>query len=236
MRLALITGGSKGLGLSLCQQLHDAGWKVIEFSRSAPHLYSVQLDLASPESVHGAVPAVLQSMSTADCEELRVINNAGTLFPIGPASRKAATDVLANLNTNFTSSILFLSLVLARFQDLPCRKVVANVTSGSAIKSYGGWSLYCAAKAGLESHIRALAVEQRREAHPFIPVNIDPGVMDTDMQATIRDTTEADFPEVRRFIRRKEEGSLPPASQIASRILAVLADPELLAGGRYEVA
>lgn len=236
MRLALITGGSKGLGLSLCRQLLDAGWKVIEFSRSAPHPYSIRLDLSSPESVRTVLPALLQSINAEACQELLVINNAGTLFPIGPASRKDAADVLANLNTNFISSILFLSLTVSRFQDVACRKVLANVTSGSAIKSYGGWSLYCAAKSGLESHMRALAVEQRREAHPFTAVNIDPGVIDTDMQAMIREASETDFPEVRRFIRRKDEGGLPPADQIASRILEVLADPELLAGGRYEVA
>lgn len=234
MRLAIITGGSKGLGLALCQQFEARGYRVLEFSRTAPHAYSVRADLASPEAYAQVVVTAVASLKDDLLEELLVINNAGTLTPIGPASGQSQHAVLANLNTNFTSAILGLSQVMARFQQTPCRKVLANISSGAAHKGYAGWSLYCASKAGMEGFIRALAIEQQAQPHPFIPVNIDPGVMDTDMQALIRDASLTDFPEVDRFIRRKNEGGLVAPERVASAVLSILALPTLAFGGRYE--
>jgi benzil reductase ((S)-benzoin forming) len=234
MRLAIITGGSKGLGLALCQQFAARGYRVLEFSRTAPHAYSVRADLASPEAYAQVVATAVASLNDDLLDELLVINNAGTLAPIGPASGQSQRAVLANLNTNFSSAILGLTQVIARFQQTPCRKVLANISSGAAHKGYAGWSLYCASKAGMEGFIRALAIEQQAQPHPFIPVNIDPGVIDTDMQALIRDASVVDFPDVERFIRRKNEGGLVAPERVASAVLAILALPTLAFGGCYE--
>nr|WP_315206309.1 SDR family NAD(P)-dependent oxidoreductase [uncultured Albidiferax sp.] len=236
LRLAVLTGGSTGLGLALCEALAERGYRVLEFSRSAPHAYSVHLDLASPSDSHRIAAAAMAAVADlGDVAELLVIHNAGTLDPIGPASRQDPAAVLAQLNTNFTSAILVLSAIVARFQATPCRKVVANISSGAAQKGYAGWSLYCAAKAGMENYVRALALEQQMQAQPFIPVNIDPGVIDTGMQAFIRSASAADFPELARFIRRKEEGGLVPPAQVAAAVCRILALPSLGFGARYEV-
>lgn len=235
MRLALVTGGSRGLGRALCDQLQASGYQVVEWSRTAPHPFSVRLDLSAPGAARAAAAASLADITTAGCEDIVVLNNAGTLAPIGPASRKPPGDVLENLNVNFTSAILLLSEVVSRFQNVACRKVIANISSGAALKGYAGWSLYCAAKAGMEGYIRALAVEQREEQHPFTAINIDPGVIDTDMQGLIRTAGKHDFPEVERFIRRKNEGGLASPARVASAVLNVLSRADLTAGMRYEV-
>ena len=115
-----------------------------------------------------------------------------------------------------------------------CRKVVASISSGAALKGYAGWSLYCATKAGLEGFVRALALEQQPEPHPLLAVSIDPGVVDTQMQALIRTMSKRDFPEVERFIRRKNEGGLSAPSRVAAAVLRVLSAPTLVGGQRYE--
>ncbi len=235
MRLAILTGGSKGLGLALCEALAGRGYRVLEFSRSAPHTYSVRVDLSSPSDSHQIVAAALASLGDEHIEELLVINNAGTLDPIGPASRKRRDAILGNLNTNFTSAILVLTEIVAHFQATKCRKVLANISSGAAQKGYAGWSLYCAAKAGMENYIRALALEQQAEPHPFIPVNIDPGVIDTDMQAFIRGSSASDFAEVERFIKRKEQGALVSPALVAAAACRILELPSLSHGARYDV-
>jgi len=236
MRLALITGGSRGLGLALCEQLSAQGFRVIEFSRSAPHAYSVRTDLSSPEEIGRAVSTVVDEIGDTPLRELLVIGNAGVVDPIGPASHKQQNAVICNLNTNFTSGILFITAVVGLFQTHNCRKVIANVSSGAALHGYAGWSLYCASKAGLENFIRALAMEQQTEIHPFVPININPGVIDTEMQAVIRTASVNDFPEVNKFIQRKEQGVLAAPEKVAAAALRILSQPSLAYGASYSTS
>jgi benzil reductase ((S)-benzoin forming) len=193
------------------------------------------VDLSHPEGSLATIGAALREISPQDYNEIVVINNAATLDPIGPTSKKPADRVLANINTNFTSPILALSLIVAHFQTARCRKVIASISSGAARKSYYGWSLYCAAKAGMEAYIETLALEQEKEDAPFIPINIDPNVIDTEMQAFIRSTSHEDFPDVERFQRRKTEGKLATPEFVARQVLGIIRREDLTFGGRYEV-
>ena len=86
----------------------------------------------------------------------------------------------------------------------------------------------------MEAYIRALAVEQEAEPYPFTAINVNPGVIDTAMQATIRAASAADFPEVERFIQRKRMGGLVDPQDCAAAVLRILALPALVGGGRFE--
>lgn len=233
MRLAIITGGSRGLGQALCESLQAQGYRVMEFSRSAASPYSFPIDLAAPGQALQDLRRALRGMEPDSLTDLVVLNNAGTLAPIGPAWRKPTAEVLDNINVNFTAPILCISELVAHFRDAPARKLLVNITSGAALKGYAGWSLYCAGKAGLESFFRALAAEERGQQYPFTAISVDPGVMDTDMQALIRATPVEDFPELERFIRRKEAGALLPADRVADAIVQLLARSDLEGGARY---
>lgn len=235
MRLALLTGGSKGLGLALCKALAAREFRVLEFSRSAPHGYSVSVDLSRPEESLRIVRKAIAPIAGESLEELLIINNAGTLAPIGPAYRKPRPEIVENLNINLTSAILILSEIIAVFQSAPCRKVIANISSGAAQKGYSGWSLYCAAKAGMENFVRALALEQQAETYPFIAINIGPGVIDTEMQALIRKSPASDFPDVYRFIQRKETNALAHPGTVAAAVLRIVSMPTLPSGVLYDV-
>lgn len=222
MKLAIISGGSKGLGKAIAEKFLAAGYEVVEFSRSAPHAYSVKLDFSSPENMLPVLEEHLKELASKAWDEVIVVSNAASLNPIGPTSKKNSLAVLANLNINYTSAILFMSEVIKHFQDQPCHKLIASISSGAALKSYAGWSLYCSAKAGLESYIRTVAVEQEYEPHPVIMLNIDPGVMDTDMQAMIRSSRKDDFPAVDYFIHRKNSGELRTPEQVAGGVLKII--------------
>jgi benzil reductase ((S)-benzoin forming) len=236
MRIAIVTGGSRGLGHALCEQLSTEGYEVIEFSRTAPHPYSVSTDLSDPQRSRETVRRALLTRKRDACDGLVVIHNAGMLTPIGPAASKSDAAVLANINTNFVSALLVLTEVMAAFQSTPCRKVIANISSGAAQKGYAGWSLYCAAKAGVENYIRALALEQQAQSHPFVAINVDPGVMDTAMQAEIRASSVADFPQLQRFVQRQADGELVAPDVVAQAVLRIMAEPALVSGERYAVS
>jgi len=235
-RLALITGGSAGLGRALCERWTAAGFQVVEFSRSAPHPYSVRTDLSAPQAAVSIIARALRPLADQAWDEVVAVANAGGLAPVGPASRQDPTEVLAHTGANFDSAIAFLSQVVAHFQDHPGRKPVAYISSGAALRPIPGWSLYGAAKAGLEHFVRTLAEEQSREAHPFLPVNVDPGVMDSAMQAAIRAADPSDFPDVARYVQRHEAGELRDPAAVAGAVLRILGLPGLQAGARYAVA
>jgi benzil reductase ((S)-benzoin forming) len=236
MKLLLITGGSKGLGRAICEQFETRSYKILEFSRSAPHPYSIRMDLAEPETSRLILANAIEPMDSSQLQELIVINNAGTLEPIGPTFSKPYSGLIKNMNTNYISPVLLLTEIIARFQAAACRKVIVNISSGAALKGRAGWSLYCAAKAGMENFIRALALEQQAQPQPFIPINIDPGVIDTEMQALIRETSPADFPDVELFIQRKKQALLVPPEKTAAAIVRILEQEFLSFGGRYETS
>lgn len=224
MKLALISGGSRGLGAELCRHYADAGFELLEFSRAAPHPFSVVCDFAEPLAAARTVAERLAPLAArADLAELVVLANAAMLEPIGPVSRKAPAAVQANLNANLVSAILFMGEAIRAFQTHPARKTVVSLSSGAALKGRAGWSLYCAAKAGLDNFIRAVALEQALESAPFRALSIDPGVMDTDMQADIRASTVADFPTVGRFHDLQREGELRSPAAIAAAIARIVA-------------
>ncbi|HPU53640.1 MAG TPA: SDR family NAD(P)-dependent oxidoreductase, partial [Burkholderiaceae bacterium] len=164
------------------------------------------------------------------------IANAGVLAPIGPTSRKDPADVLANMHVNFVSPVMLMTQAIAAFQDATCPKALLNISSGAALNGTAGWSLYCAAKAGLENFIRAVAAEQSVQAWPLRAVNISPGVIDTEMQAAIRAASADDFPAVGRFIQRKADGELRSPARVAAAVARIADDARVAGGSRVDVA
>lgn len=209
---------------------------MLEFSRSAPHPHSVRLDFCDPVAAATTAMSTLAAMDFSAVQHLCLIANAGTLSPIGPTARQPAAALLANLHANVAGPLLLLSQCVAHTQSLPARKCIAHISSGAARTAYPGWSLYGLAKAGMEQYIRCLAAEQALQPHPFVAVNIVPGVIDTAMQDQIRATPEVDFPMRERFVQRHAAGELRPPRQVAQAVLRILARHDLQGGERYDVA
>ena len=110
-----------------------------------------------------------------------------------------------------------------------------NISSGASSKGYAGWPLYCAAKAGLENFIRSLAAEQIGTVNPMTCLNIEPGVVDTEMQAEIREAGAELFPDVARFIELKKSGKLRSPESVARAIIDIV-DSKPENGARYRIA
>ena len=235
MKLAIISGGSKGLGEKLCEQYLAQDFEVIEFSRTAPNSYSVAIDLASAANVSKIISETLTPLAIREWREIVVISNAGMLTPIGPVSKKDSESVIANLNANFVSGIVFMAEVLRCFQQHTGKKTLASISSGAALGERAGWSLYCAAKAGLEHFIRSVAKEQDAESQPFKMVNIDPGLIDTAMQSLIRQSSLDDLPSLEQFKQRKESGLLVPPVKVAERIVRIIEASNMGNGERIRV-
>ena len=234
-RLALITGGSRGLGRALVTQWQAEGWRVVELSRSALTADSVRVDLAQPRDVVLALGNALAGVDPLSVRELLVLHNAGTVQPLGPAAHQPVDALIDALNVNLVSGIAFLTAAMAHFQSCPGRKVVAHISSGAAVRAHAGLSLYSAAKAGMDQFLRVVAAEQARQAHPFRTLSLDPGALDTDMQATLRSASPDDYPGAAAFVQRQRDGALGRVEDVAAALRRLLADDTLATGERHHV-
>lgn len=234
MKLAIILGGSKGLGSALCQTYSSKNWEVVEFSRSAPHGFSIACDLGQAQTAQEIFQSQVLSLSPKTWDEIHLIHNAARLGDIGPLNEGNPTDWSQSIALNFESLVWSLGLFSQGFQTHPARKVCAAISSGAAQKNYQGWALYCSTKAALERFVYCMAEEQKQQSHPIESVVIDPGVMDTQMQAQIRGAAPEKFPYLERFLQLKADDALPSPNTIADRIFQTLNAP-LEQGGFYPV-
>jgi len=235
MKRMIISGGSRGLGAALVDEYRRAGYEITELSRSGRSGDSVQVDLAQPKAAQQILDDEFGRIATDPCEHVLLFNNAGDVMPVGQVADKAFDTVLGNVNVNFVGAIVLLRAFMLAFQAQDCPKAIVNISSGAALSGIEGWSLYCAAKAGIEHFIRTIALEQANNPFPINTFNISPGLIDTGMQASIRSAAQTDFPRVQDFVGFKAEGALRSPALVAGAVVAILAsDPA--PGSRHEVA
>lgn len=194
--LAIITGTSRGLGKALKQEFERVGWLVAELNRPAFDLSAIDVE---------KLDLTFRSLRSENPDRAVFVNNAATQA-IAAAASFDATEISLEITVNVTSPIIAITTFLRNFPN----GEIANVTSGAATKPIPHWSLYCAAKAALEGYVRAVETEGRRV------FNLNPGVIDTDMQANIR---SSEFPGVQDFIALKKDGKLRSSEAVARTLV-----------------
>lgn len=230
MQAAIVTGASRGLGLALCAELLQRNFVVIGLARQhsealqqlavqyAGRLHFLQADLVDSASLQGLMDEALQLLPLHDVRQLLLINNAGVVTPIATAGFYPAAELSQAIAINLTAPML-LTDALLRLDDEPdCALRIACISSGAAIKAYPGWGVYGSSKAGLDHFCRHVAQEQLARANPARIAAIYPGVIDTDMQASIRSSDPQQFPNRERFDALKREGGLSTPQQAARKI------------------
>jgi len=175
-RVALVTGGSQGIGTGITSVLVEAGATVVTCARSAveepaPGTTHVQCDVRDPEAVAALVDGVVAEHGRLDI----LVNNAGG-SPYSPAADASPRFVEKVLGLNLTAPLL-----LARAANAVMQRqgsgVIVNISSVSALRPSPGTAAYGAAKAGVDSLTRSLAVEWG----PKVRVNsIDVGLCRTE--------------------------------------------------------
>jgi benzil reductase ((S)-benzoin forming) len=235
LNLLIVTGGSRGLGKSLVDMYQDVEWSTLEFSRSGTGLHHIPVDLGNLDASLPVLEAQLQTLAKTPWERVVFVNNAGMLIPIGPVRALTDAQIEQNLTVNLMSAIRLVSAFVRAFAASESQITIANISSGAAQKGYSGWPLYCAAKAGMENFIRSLAAEQSTSVKPMTCINIEPGVVDTEMQAEIRNADAAKFPDVGRFIDLKNSGQLRSPKSVARAIMNII-DSTPDNGSRYRIA
>lgn len=184
-KIALVTGGSRGIGRGIADRLHAEGWQVAITSRSPADenaqrdFLCIQADNSSAEDRERAVQAVLDRFGRIDL----LVNNAG----IAPRVRADLLEMSEEsmhelLDVNLVGPF-FLTQRVARQMIAQKSGMIVNITSMSAYVSSVNRGEYCVSKAGLSMMTSLFAV---RLAEYGIPVyEIRPGIIKTDMTAKV---------------------------------------------------
>lgn len=235
MQLVVLTGASRGLGLAMAEQLLAQPGVVLTIARKpAASLASkpggARLEQWAIDVTDAALPARLeawlQTQASQPFDRALLINNAALVGRVGPLDKMDAASISAVFRADLEAPALLCASFLRVTRDWRAQRRILNVSSGAGRIAFTGWSVYCAVKAGLDHLSRVIALDEALLPNPARIVSLAPGVVDTDMQATLRGSDPAGFPDIDRFKTMKATGQLTAPADAAARLLAFIDRPD----------
>ncbi|HVE55033.1 MAG TPA: SDR family NAD(P)-dependent oxidoreductase, partial [Ramlibacter sp.] len=232
--LTILTGASRGMGLAMAQQLLAAGHDLVCISRKTNDDLAARAraagraleqwpqDLARPETAAARLETWLQSQDAAALASVTLINNAGLIPRIAPVDDIPAAQLAEAMRVDLEAPMLLTAAFLRATAAVQAPRKVLNISSGLGRRAMAAQAAYCAAKAGMDHFTRCVALEQAALANGAKVCSLAPGVIDTDMQAQLRGSSVAGFPERKMFVELKETGRLSSSHEAAARVLAWL--------------
>ncbi|MCC7166198.1 MAG: acetoacetyl-CoA reductase [Rhodospirillales bacterium] len=219
-RVAIVTGGTRGIGAAISQRLHEAGYKVAANyggnDEAAKRFHdetgvkTYKWDVSDHAACQEGVAQVVAELGPVEV----LVNNAGitrdsTIFRMTPEQWRAVLD------TNLSSCFNMCRLVIDSMRDRGFGRIV-NIGSINGQAGQYGQVNYAAAKSGIHGFTKALAQEG---AAKNITVNaIAPGYVDTDMVRAVPHNV------LEKIIAKIPAGRLGRAEDIARGVLFLVAD------------
>jgi len=187
-KVALVTGGGRGIGAACCRALADAGFRVAVHYRSSaaeaeelaaklPDAFPVRADLALPEEIDVLVAQLKERVGRLDV----LVNNAGfNRNALTPAMKLEPYDEVAAMARG---TWYLTKLVLRRFMLRQDAGRIINITSVVGHTGNPGQVPYTMVKAALDALTKSLA--QELAGRPILVNSVAPGFIDTDMTAAL---------------------------------------------------
>ncbi len=222
----LITGGSRGIGAGIAQELaargasvaityasrEDAAKSVLESLprvAGASHL-AVQLNLSDEISINKAVETVLEKWSGLD----GLVNNAGVTKD-GLLLRMKTEDFDQVINANLRGTFLVTRACLKTFVKARAGSIV-HITSIIGATGNAGQANYAASKAGVESFSRSVALEVSSRG---VRSNcVAPGFINTEMTEVLTDAQKT------AILAKIPLGRIAETKEVADPVAFLLSD------------
>jgi benzil reductase ((S)-benzoin forming) len=207
-----ITGVSKGLGKALVEFYLKDGHRVFGIGRSHsfahPNFQFIEADLNNVDALD--IPFQVD-------DDMLLINNAGVIGNIKRLSDQEILDCKEVMTVN-TIAPMILTANLLKQLPLNQKITILNISSGAATRSISGWASYCASKAALDRFSETIYLEEKEKGRNIRIFSLAPGVIDTDMQTTIRSSDAQDFSSLETFQNLKLNKELVRPEETAKNL------------------
>ena len=219
-RVAIVTGGTRGIGRAISEALNAAGYDVAanyagndaaaeKFTKETG-ITAYKFDVADYDACQAAVARVSEEKGPVDV----LVNNAG-ITRDGTLMRMSREDWDAVIDTNLGACFNLAHAVFPSMRERNFGRIV-NIGSINGQAGQYGQVNYAAAKSGIHGFTKALAQEGARYN---ITVNaIAPGYIDTDMVAAVPANV------LEKIVARIPIGRLGHADEIARGVLFLVSD------------
>jgi NAD(P)-dependent dehydrogenase (short-subunit alcohol dehydrogenase family) len=234
-KVALVTGGGRGLGRATALALAERGARVAVVARSLPEveetarLIRQQYGVGRSLAMRADVTREHDVLDTFDMVRKRwgkvdiLVNNAGDAGATKPIVALSLAEWQRTIDVNLTGTFLCSREAL---RDMARRRWgrIINVSSGSAAGAVPAMGSYGVAKAAVEHLTRQIAAEGASIG--VVAVAIRPGIVDTRMQEDIRSRSAGAIPPDLRavFNSYKQKGLLIPPERPAGLIAYLCTD------------
>ena len=230
-KIALVTGGSRGIGFAIAKILSKNGAQVIITANNQDRLEQaiseitnttyIQANIRNTEEVQLVVKDIIKKYGRLDI----LVNNAG-IFPRIKKLHEIDDDEWEEvLDVNLTGSFRFCRECIPHL--IKTSGTIINIASDAGLKAYQGFNVdaYSASKAALILLTKCCALEYANEK---IRVNcICPGVVDTDMSKPFLKTQKG-----RDFMNNEHPiGRIGQPEEIAKAVLFLVSDDSLWTTG-----
>ncbi len=206
-KVAIVTGGSRGIGFATASALAMHGCKVAICGKNEKNLSKAKkeigkgvlafnCDMRDQKDIEKFAAAVAKTLGKIDI----LVNNAGMAYykMLGDASEKEISDMI---DTNLKGLIF---MTKAAVPHMAKDGLIINIASGAGKHGYPGLAAYCATKFGVLGFTEAMAGEIKQKI-----LAVCPGAVDTDMYMSMEETRHP---------------SLKP-EHIASKIMEICENP-----------
>lgn len=152
-KIAIVTGGAKGIGYGIVEALAKEGARVVvaDLEAAPGEFETIICDVSSREAIESLVAQVKERYGRVDI----LVNNAG-IFPYKAALEMTEADWDKVLDVNLKGSF-FLSQAVARV--MPEGGKIVNISSIASLVGFENLVHYCASKGGMNGMTRAFALE-----------------------------------------------------------------------------
>lgn len=220
----IVSGGSRGLGLEICNSLLKDGFRITTFSRNrtreiddligqfgSERLLFEEIDIASTEQIR----AIVNQAVTVHGDIYGLINNAAVARE-GIFASLPEIEITKMISINLEATLFLTRHCLRNMLSRNNGGRIINISSIVGSRGYNGLAVYSATKAALDGFTRSLSRELGRRQ---ITINsIGPGYMKTDMSAGLG------ISGLEQIIRRTPLGRLAETTDIVPLVQFLLSD------------